>query len=148
MVPRQSGLTLIEILTVLVALVVITAVAIPLWNTHQLRVRRADAIEALLAVQASQDRYFGQHAEYADNSRMAAAPPEGLGVPPSSKLGHYAIEVQRSADGLGYVAVARAAPTTGRPDTRCAQLRMDQHGRKSAVNDADEDSSADCWNQL
>ena len=146
---RQSGVTFIEILTAVVALVVITAVAVPLWQTHQLRVRRADAIEALLAVQASQDRYFGAHAEYADNSRLVAAPPEGLGIQARSKLGHYDIEVQRSADGLGYVAIAHSVNRGDeRPDTRCAQMRMDQHGRRSAINDAAGDSSADCWNRL
>jgi type IV pilus assembly protein PilE len=146
---RHSGFTLIEVLTVLVALVVVAAVAIPLWRTHQLRVRRADAIEALLAVQSAQDRYFGAHAEYADGSRLVAAPPEGLGIQRKSTLGFFDVEVQRSADGLGYVGIARAAsPGDGPPDTRCAQMRMDQHGRQSAVNDIGEDSSADCWNRL
>ena len=149
MATRPSGFTILEALTLVVALVVLTAVAIPLWNTHQLRVRRADAIEALLAVQASQDRHFGAHAEYADNAQLAAAPPAGLGMQPRSKLGHYEIDVQRSADWLGYVAVARLPATAGeRPDARCAQMRMDQHGRRSSVNDAGEDSSADCWNRL
>jgi type IV pilus assembly protein PilE len=146
---RHSGLTLIEVLTVLVALVVIAAVAIPLWRTHQLRVRRADAIEALNAVQSAQDRYFGAHAEYADGSRQLAAPPNGLGIQRKSRLGFFEIEVQRSADGLGYVATARSVKRDdGPPDTRCAQMRMDQHGRQSALNDIGEDSSADCWNRL
>jgi type IV pilus assembly protein PilE len=148
MTARQSGLTLIEILTAVVALVVIAAVAIPLWQTHQLRLRRADAIEALQSVQAAQDRHFAAHAEYADNSRLVAPSPDGLGVASRSKLGHYEIEVQRSADGLGYVAIARATNADEPPDTRCAQMRMDQHGRRSALDHGNEDSSADCWNQL
>lgn len=146
---RKSGITIIELLTAVVALVVITAVAVPLWQTHQLRQRREDAIEALVAVQAAQDRYFGAHAEYADSSKLAAEPPHGLGIPARSKLGHYDIEVQRSVDRLGYVAVARAVNRgDGRRDARCAQMSMDQHGRRSALNDAGEDSSADCWNRL
>jgi type IV pilus assembly protein PilE len=146
---REAGLTIIEILTAVVALVVITAVAIPLWQTHQLRQRRADAIEALLAVQTAQDRYFGAHAEYADNSKLAAEPPHGLGIQARSKLGHYDLEVQRSTDRLGYVAIARSVNRADeRRDARCAEMRMDQHGRRSALNDDAEDSSADCWNQL
>jgi type IV pilus assembly protein PilE len=148
MTARQSGLTLIEILTAVVALVVITAVAIPLWQTHQLRARRADAIEALQAVQAAQDRHFAAHAEYADNARLVAPPPDGLGVASRSKLGHYAIEVRRSADGLGYLAIASATNADEPPDTHCVQMRMDQHGRRSALDHDNEDSSDDCWNRL
>ena len=44
---RSSGLTLIEILTLVVALVVIVAVAIPLWRTHELREQRQRAIQVL-----------------------------------------------------------------------------------------------------
>jgi type IV pilus assembly protein PilE len=147
--PRHAGLTLIEVLTVLVALVVIAAVAIPMWRTHQLRARRADAIEALHVVRSAQDRYFGTHAQYADGSRQEAAPPDGLGIQRTSRRGFFEIEILRSADGLGYVAIARATETRdGPPDTRCAQMRLDQHGRQSALNDVGEDSSADCWNRL
>ena len=132
---RQSGVTFIEILTAVVALVVITAVAVPLWQTHQLRVRRADAIEALLAVQASQDRYFGAHAEYADNSRLVAAPPEGLGIQTRSKLGHYDIEVQRSADGLGYVAIAHSVNRGDEPGyTGRAQESWDNEGGPARID--------------
>lgn len=148
-VRRAVGFTLIEVLTGIVAVVVVIAVAIPMWRTHQLKVRRGEAIEALLAVQAAQDLYFATHARYADGSQLLLEPPDGLGLQATSARKAYAIRIERAADSLGYVAIARATDASiAGGDPRCAELRLDQHGQRSAFNSEGEDSSADCWNQL
>jgi type IV pilus assembly protein PilE len=142
----QRGLTLVEVLTAVVALVVVVSVAIPMWRTHQLKVRRGEAIDALLAVQAAQDRYFAAHARYADWSRAHAAPPQGLGLRAASEHNAWAIRVELDRDELGYVAIARPMHVgAANGDPRCADMRLDQHGRRSATNSDGEDSSADCW---
>ena len=141
-----SGFTVAEVITVIVAFVVIAAVAIPMWRTHELRVRRQDAIEALLAVQAAQDKYFADHARYASQAQLVASPPKGLGIKPASKLGFYEIAVRDTADDLSYWASARARPLDREtPDTRCVELRIDQNGRRFATDSTGEDRSADCW---
>jgi type IV pilus assembly protein PilE len=146
---REDGLTLIEVLTIVVALIVVIAVAIPLWRTHELRTRRADAIEALLAVQSAQDRHFADHARYADGRHAHLAPPAGLGLSASSPRGHYTVVIERASDELGYVAIARTQSRgPGASDARCLEMRVDQHGRRSAISADGEDSSADCWNEL
>jgi type IV pilus assembly protein PilE len=136
---RQAGLTLIEILTLVVALVVIVAVAIPLWRTHELREQRRQAIKVLRDVQSAQDRYFGEHAQYADAAHLGVA----LEAPP------YGFEVRLSDDRLGYVASAVASKGTlgGTTDARCTRLSIDQHGRRSAADSAGEDSTSDCWDR-
>ena len=136
---RQAGLTLIEILTLVVALVVIVAVAIPLWRTHELREQRKRAITVLRDVQSAQDRYFGEHAQYADAAHLGVA----LEAP------RYAFEVRLSGDRLGYVAAAIASKGKigGTADARCTRLSIDQHGRRSASDAAGEDSTSDCWNR-
>ncbi len=145
---EQAGLTLVEILTVIVALAVITAVAIPLWRTHQLRERRADAMKALEIVQKAQDQYFAEHSRYADSDVMQLPFPDGLGTKRISEDGHYQVDVKRSADGLGYVATARVVDQPGaRADERCQEMRLDHPGRRPAVNDQGADTSADCWNR-
>ena len=65
----KGKFTLTELLTAVVVLAVIAAIALPMWRTHQLRLRRDDAAAALRAVQAAQDEYFGKHARYADEAR-------------------------------------------------------------------------------
>ena len=76
---EATRFTITEMLTALVVVVVIAAVAVPMWRTHELRIRRQDAIDALLAVQAAQDEYFGKHARYADEAQLRAQRAAGLG---------------------------------------------------------------------
>ncbi len=115
----------------LVTIVVIAAIAVPMWRTHELRTHRERAIEALLAVQAAQDQHFARHARYADETQLPAAP---------------GITVNNSDDGLAYRATARVnMPGRETPDTRCVELRIDQNGRRFAVDSEGVDRSADCW---
>jgi type IV pilus assembly protein PilE len=143
---RPRGFTLAEILTVLVVLAVLAAIAIPMWRIHLLRVQRADAMQALIAVQKEQDTFFGRNARYADGAQLATPPPTGLGLGKRSKEGFYDIDVRSNPDGLSYVATARAAPQNGQSgDTRCAEFTLDHNGRRRAVDSEGNDRSADCW---
>ena len=138
--------TVTEILTALVVLVVLVAIAVPMWRTHELRVRRQEAIDALLAVQSAQDDYFGKHARYADEAQLRESSPQTLSVKGLSARGYYRLSVNKSADDLTYSAIARAVPLeTEVEDTRCVELRIDQNGRRFAVDASGTDRSADCW---
>jgi type IV pilus assembly protein PilE len=142
----KFGITLKEGLTVAVALVVIAAIALPMWRTHQLRVRRQDAMDALRAVQVAQDDYFGKHARYADEAQLRVSAPTALTAGAMSPRGYYQITVSKSADDLTYSATAHVAPLEGEvSDTRCVELRIDQNGRRFAVDAEGVDRSADCW---
>lgn len=142
----RRGFTLVEVITVLVALAVLAAIAIPLWRNHLLRVRRADAMVTLNAIQAEQDRFFGRDARYADAGALARKPPEGLGLGPKSAQGYYDIELSTDADGLAYRAIARAVPRTGQSeDLRCVVMSIDQSGIRRAEDAGGMDRSADCW---
>src|SRR6476469_8399576 len=125
---RVLGFTLAEILTVVVVIAVLAAVAVPLWCVHLLRVRRADAINALIAVQNAEDQYFGRNARYASGTQLNAPNPAGLGLESRSARGYYDIEV-RSADGLGFTATARANQSGAQTDdTRCVEFSIDHNG--------------------
>jgi type IV pilus assembly protein PilE len=136
---RQArGVTLAELLTVLVVVAVLAAVAVPLWRAHLLRVRRADGIAALIALQAAQDRYFAQHARYATA--------EQLGLKRQSERGFYDLDLRDSDDGLGYLARAKATRASGQDDdSRCTEFMLDQNNRRRAVDSEGNDRSADCW---
>jgi type IV pilus assembly protein PilE len=134
----QSGFTVSEMLTALVAIVVMAAIAIPLWRTHELRTRRGDAVESLLAVQEAQDQFFAKNARYANE--------EELGIKATSDRGFYRLSLSSTSDELGYWAVARVIAHEGQSaDTRCVELRLDQNGRRFAVDAGGADRSADCW---
>jgi type IV pilus assembly protein PilE len=140
------GFTLTEVLTALVVIAVLAAIAVPTWRTHLLRVRRAEARDALTALQAAQDRYFGQHARYATGAQLSARAPDGLELPPTTAHGLYAITLETYADGLGYLATARTVANAGQQaDDRCASFSIDHVAQMSAVDSAGVDRSADCW---
>lgn len=134
----RRGFTLPELLTVLVVLAVLAAVAVPLWRAHLLRVRRTDATGALIKLQAAQDQYFGRNARYADATQLK--------LPGSSAHDFYKLQVDISKDGLAYTAIARATPGAGQnDDSRCVEFSLDQNDRRRAVDAEGNDRSADCW---
>ena len=143
---RSRGFTLAELLICLVVIAVLAAFAVPMWRNHLLRVQRADAMAALIAVQSEQDNYFGSNARYAAGEQLGAPAPAGLGLGNRSNRGYYLIELRTGGDGLAYVATARAAPQSGQSqDTRCAEFTLDHNGRRRALDTQGNDRSADCW---
>ena len=143
---KAAGFTIIEVLTAMVVIVVLAALAVPMWRAHLLRVHRADGRAALIEAQAAQDAFFGAHARYASGAEAAAKPPGGLGVKTISAHGFYRIEVRSSSDALGFTVTAHAVSVAGQPsDSRCIELSLDQNGRRRAVDSDGKDRSADCW---
>ena len=142
--PRPRAFTLMEVLIALVVIAVLAAIAIPVWRNHLLRVRRAEARDALMALQVAQDRFFGRHARYATAAQLAT--PEGLALQATSAQGSYSISLDTSADGLGFLATARPMARAGQEaDTRCAEFSIDHVGQMRAVDSNGTDRSGDCW---
>ena len=142
----RRGFTAIEILTALVVIAVLTAISVPMWRTHLLRVRRAEARDALTRLQAAQDRYFGRHARYANAAQLTAGAPDGLELSATSAHELYAITLETTADGLGFLATARAIARAGQEnDERCAVFTIDHVGQMSATDASGTDRSEDCW---
>jgi type IV pilus assembly protein PilE len=141
-----SGFTWIEVLTAMVVVGVLAAVAIPSWRTHLLRARRGDATAALIEVQKAQDSFFGRHARYASAAELTTPPPGGLGLTAVSGRRFYRIEMATSADGLSYTATASVVGTAGQSDdARCVALSIDHLGQRRAVDGDGNDRTPDCW---
>jgi type IV pilus assembly protein PilE len=141
-----AGFTLLEVLTALVVVGVLAAIAIPSWRTHLLRARRGDATAALIEVQKAQDAFFGRQARYADAAQLTTPAPRGLGLAATSTRGFYRIEIATSADGLAYTATASVVAAAGQAeDTRCVALSIDHFGQRRAVDRDGNDRTPDCW---
>jgi hypothetical protein len=103
-------------------------------------------MDSLRALQTAQDDYFGKHARYADEAQLRASAPKALSGKSLSARGHYQLTLSRSADELTYSATARVVALEGEvADARCVELRIDQNGRRYAVDADGVDRSADCW---
>lgn len=126
----RKGFTLIELLACIAIAALLAAVAIPSWRNVVLRAQRSDAMQALYAVAAAQERYRMVHGHYADQA--APAPPVGLGLA-TSERGWYQVRIER-ADATSFVATAR--PVAGSPqsrDTACRLFTIDALGTRGSA---------------
>jgi len=134
---RQSGITLIELMTVVVIVSILVTVAIPSYRSYLIRTQRSDAKTALLTLRAAQEKFYLQNNEY--TSKVTDPPASGgLGLRPTSDNGFYTITVDlgTGADedsNQGYT--ASATPVEGRSqteDVKCLVMTLTDVGLRGA----------------
>jgi type IV pilus assembly protein PilE len=141
---RQLGVTLIELMIVVVVVGILASVAIPSYRSYVLRAQRSDAMRTLLRIQNAQEKFFSQNNRYSD--LLAPPMPAGLGIPDTTEGGHYTITLQTTNAGQNYTATARPTAASGQDaDTRCTEFSVDQNLRKSARDSASADATRECW---
>jgi type IV pilus assembly protein PilE len=138
-----SGVTLIELMIAVVVISILAAIAVPAYRLHLVRTQRADATQALLRVQAAQEKSLVRNGRYtADLSSVPDA--GGLGLQRMSEHGFYELTVTLTR--VGYVATASAIAMEGRPDDgHCRTFTINETGHRSAVDSSGTDRSAECW---
>lgn len=135
---RMHGVTLIELLIVIVVIGILAAIAVPSYRNYVLRAQRTDAMSALLRVAAAQEKFYLQNNTYADDDALADDPPAGLGIS-STENGWYDLAI--TSDDLTREFTVTATPVAGgaqAADTHCASFSLTSAGAKSATN-------SDCW---
>ncbi len=63
----QKGITLIELMVVIVIVGILAAIAVPVYTNYMQRARRADAKTALEQVRAAQEMFRAERGRYANN---------------------------------------------------------------------------------
>lgn len=138
------GVTLIELMVVVMIVGIIAAFAIPSYRQYVLRANRADAKATLLRLAAAQEQFYAQNNTYTNN--LAAAPPAGLGIAGTEK-GYYQLNAI-NADATGFA--VSATPAVASPqvqDQACQTFTITAAGVRTALNAAGADSTAECWNR-
>jgi type IV pilus assembly protein PilE len=138
--PRQVGLTLIELMVVVVVVGLLAAVAYPSYGEHVIRTRRATAAGCLGDLAGFMERVYASNLRYDQNNGAATALPA---VACSTDLsGRYTFAFatgqpqQRSFTIVATPTGAQAA------DTGCAALSVNQAGVRSVSGGR---AVADCW---
>jgi type IV pilus assembly protein PilE len=143
---KSRGVTLLELLSVIVILGILAAIAVPTYRTYLIRSQRAEAKIALLQLQTAQEKFYLQNNEYSDD--VTAASPAGLGLLDKSETGKYELEVELDADEAGnenqrYVATATPTPDGGQADDdRCGSFTIDERGTRGNSGDG---GAEYCW---
>ncbi len=140
---RAAGITLIELMIVVVVVAILGLIAVPSYRKYMIRAHRTEAKSALLRLQTNQERWYLQHNTYTDD-------PEVLGFPGGlSENGVYRLSIEPAASGLafGYVAKARPRPEGGAngvkmtDDDECAEFSITSDGLRRAAPDP----MSRCW---
>lgn len=121
---KASGMTLIEIMIVIVIIGIIAAIAYPNFVDYVREARRADAMGQLLTLQMAEEEYRLKNTTYADIAT--------LGVGASSDFYTF------SASNLGAETYTLTATATGSQtnDTGCTTISINQNDQKTP---------AECW---
>lgn len=139
----MRGMTLVELLVVVVLVAVLATVAIPSYRSHVLRTHRVESRTALLALAVAQEKFFLQHNTYATQAELSEAPPDGLGLAGTSANARYVLSI----DGASESDYSATATATGAQvsDHDCATFSINALGQRSATR-LDGSASSACWN--
>jgi type IV pilus assembly protein PilE len=133
--PSPRGFTLVECLVVCALVGLAVACLVPAARTHELRVGRLDAVQALTRVQVAQENYRAAHGLYTTEWNAL----QGAG-PVLSAQGRYQLSLQLQGS-ESYTAVATATGVQTQ-DHACNALTL-----QVARGFAQHGPSADCWNR-
>ena len=129
-----AGFTLVELAVVCAMVGVLTAVALPSFQSYLLRSGRADAVDALTRLQMAQARHHAAHGLYATELAVLRGVPQ-----PHSAQGLYTLAVAGGGDGYRATAVAQGRQ---RKDSECSVLSVEV-----AQGFTHHGPSARCWNR-
>jgi type IV pilus assembly protein PilE len=139
---RSRGFTLIELLVATAVTGVLSSVAYPSFTSTVHKVRRSDALVALLQVQAAQERWRSNNASYGSLAEIRQ--------PAVSASGHYTLVVQALGDNrYELVATARGAQSG---DAGCRTLKLSVVGLNTVHASGPDanvgngsDANRQCW---
>jgi type IV pilus assembly protein PilE len=135
------GVTLLEILVVLLVVGVIAALALPSYRQYLVRVNRTEATTTLYALAAAEERHFLRHGQYTTDITSGA--PLGLGFAAASSARRYIFTVAVADDGQTFIASATPTSEGGQDgDGACLVFSLDHRGRR-AVSGSRE--TPFCW---
>jgi len=134
---RQRGVTLMELMIVVLIVGLLAAVGYPAYREYGIRAARSEGRSALLAAASRQEQYFLDNKTY-------AADLSDLSLPVNTEHGKYELAVDaETADCPLVSCYAMTATPLGKQldDAVCGNLTLNSNGTRSATGD----NPAACW---
>ena len=137
---RQQGMTLIELLIVLVIISALVGFAYPSYTKHVQGARRADCSGALMGLSSAMERYFTQNNSYLGATLSGANPIYPDQCPTDGSRVMYNLAITNLT---ATTYTVTATPVAGGPQANdnCGTLSLTQTGVKSASGG----SIDKCW---
>ena len=148
---HQHGVTLLELMAVIVILGVLASIAVPSYRTYVLRAQRSEATAMLSRVAAAQEKFYLQNNSY--TTVIAGTGTDSLKLFNSGNVtehGWYQVGIDPSplAGGLAVGYVATVTAVSGQPqfkDTDCRTFTINESGARTAAKAGTGDTTAKCW---
>jgi type IV pilus assembly protein PilE len=129
---KMLGVTLIELMSVLVILAILASIAIPSYRRYLIRAQRTEATGALLTVQQQQEKFFLQNNRYATGAELSTAPPAGLGINALTANSNYLITLNTPTT-TTYVATATPQAGQAAQDPDCQSMTINEQGVRTST---------------
>lgn len=143
---QERGVTLIELVVVIMIIGVLAAIAVPSYRNYVIRSQRSDAKDALLALASQQEKYYLQCNAYADTIADAPSCDDSeLQGADTSENGWYELTIV-AADATGFTLEAEAINGENQfQDTDCRTFRVTDRGIRTAADAGGGDNTEECW---
>jgi len=130
---HMRGVTLLELMIVVVIVGILAAVAYPNYREFTARAKRNEARAALLQIATNQERFYLQNGTFTTNMNQL-----GFSADPFvTDSGTYSVQVN-AADASNFTATATYLQADAEAG-KCQTFQIDGRGIKSSAPDAD------CW---
>lgn len=132
---HMRGITLIELMIVVVVLSILIAVGYPQYQDFTARAKRSEARAALLMLATNQERFYLNNNTFTtDMTQLGFS-----ASPATTQSGYYQVQVT-AADASNYTATATYL-RGGNEANKCATFTIDGRGNKTSTPDAN------CWSR-
>ena len=137
---KMLGVTLLELMAVVMVIGVLGMIAIPSYRQYTMRAQRVEAKTALLRLQTNQERFYLANRRFGLDADLTA-----LGFPGGlSERGTYTLAIVAPDPVVGYTATATpragaAVNMTG--DAACTTFSITAQGQRTATGS----DFANCW---
>lgn len=132
---KQSGVTLIELITVVVIVGILSAIAIPGYRSYVVRANRTDAKTLLMSVATQLERCYTRSNTYQN-------PPCGVPNTLTSPNGTYVVTVTRPTALPPTFSLSAAPQSAQAADTGCGNLTLTDAGVRDKTGTK---TVAECW---
>ena len=125
----MHGMTLIELMIVVIVVTILASVAYPNYREYAARAKRNEAKAALLKIASNQERVYLQTGTFTEDLTAL-----GFGTDPyDTETDSYSVDiVAGSADAAGYTAVATYKGSDAEKD-KCKTLTINEQGVKGSA---------------